>query len=338
MKRILGFCLITFFLWSCKSNTVPQPDISNIKINLPIERFDQDFFGQNWTDFDGSMNVLQKKYGAFFSDFNSNILGMPPFPDSIRHILPQFINGYKSINDTVQAHFKMMEPEFAVIHKGVQLVHYYFPNYKLPKQLITFVGPIDGYGNVLTSSGLAIGLQMYLGADNALYQNEYIQQVYPEYMTRKFTPAYMPVNTIMNLVNDIAPRNNRNTSLVAQMIDEGKQMYLLQHFLPDLSDTLILGYTADQLEGCKENEATIWNFFLQNNLLYSLDPDNIRDYASEGPATPVLGKGAPGNIGAFVGWQIVNKFMSENSKLSLSELVAMDNQKLFERSKYKPKI
>lgn len=89
------------------------------------------------------------------------------------------------------------------------------------------------------------------------------------------------------------------------MIEEGKRMYVLDHLLPETEDTVKTGYTAAQLKGCYGNEAAIWNYFIENNLLYANDPSQIRDYTNDAPRTEALGQDSPGNIGLFVGWQIV---------------------------------
>jgi len=114
-------------------------------------------------------------------------------------------------------------------------------------------------------------------------------------------------------------------------------LYVLDKLLPFTPDTLKIGYTKKQLEGCYANEANIWNLFLQNNFLYSIEPAVNKNYMQDGPKTEELGDASPGFIGLFVGWQIVKKYMKKNSNLSLGELMEMDSRKIFEESKYKPK-
>ena len=77
------------------------------------------------------------------------------------------------------------------------------------------------------------------------------------------------------------------------MIDAGKRLYMLDHFLPQLADSLKTGYTQQQLNGCYGNEADIWNYFVQNNLLFITDQIQTRDYMQDGPHTEVFGNGSP---------------------------------------------
>jgi hypothetical protein len=120
------------------------------------------------------------------------------------------------------------------------------------------------------------------------------------------------------------------------MVEKGKRLYVLDKILPNTADTLKTGYTAAQLKGCYENEGMIWNFFLTNNLLFNIEPVNIKSFMEEAPSTPELGDRSPGAIGIFVGWQIVKKYMQKYPELSLNELLNTDARKIFEESKYRP--
>lgn len=336
MKYLLLLIIIPIGFYAC-SNNKNIPDVSAIKVQLDVQRFDKDLFAIDTNNVSASLNKLQEKYGSFLNDYLYNILMLPPVEDTVVNKLKNFLRDYKPVYDSVQKTFPLFEEEQRQIAKGLQFTKYYFPQYKEPKQVITFVGPIEGYGNVLTSSGFAVGLQLYLGKDFSVYHADYIVDVYPEYQSRKFDALYIPVNCIHNVIDDLFPPVTGRQTLIAQMIEEGKRLYVLDHLLPETADTLKTGYTANQLQGCYENEAAIWNFFLQNNLLYITDPIQTRDYVNDAPTTQALGPASPGNIGLFVGWQIVKKWMANNEKLTLSQLMQTPAKQIFEEAKYKPK-
>jgi hypothetical protein len=238
-----------------------------------------------------------------------------------------------------------MKKQEKEIIKGLKHVKYYFPSYTLPAKLITFIGPMDayfegstgGYGDVITTEGLAIGLQLHLGADFSMYKSEMGLALYPAYISRKFTPEYIPVNSIKNIIDDMFPDRSSDKTLIEQMVEKGKRIYLVDQLMPDIDDTLKIGYTAKQLKGCIENEGMIWNYFVKNGLIYNNDPSLIKNYIGDSPNTPEFGEGAPGNIGLFIGWQIVKKYMDKNESVTLTQLMNTDPKKLFEESKYRPK-
>ena len=115
-----------------------------------------------------------------------------------------------------------------------------------------------------------------------------------------------------------------------------KRLYLLDKFLPKTENYLKIGYTKKQLQDCNTNEAVIWDFFLNNDLLNTADQDVTKNYIGEGPKTQELGEGAPGNVGSYTGWQIVKKYMQKNPATTLQQLINLDEEKIFQEAKYKP--
>jgi hypothetical protein len=319
------------------TNGEPAPDVSNIKVNVTLERFDKDLFAIDTNNIEASLNKLQQQYGSFLNDYLYNIMVLPPEPDSVAKKIKMFLHDYRFVYDSVQQQFSSFDDEFDDIKKGLQYVQYYFPEYKLPGHVISFIGPVEGYANVLTESGLAVGLQLYLGKDFPVYQSEFISQVYPDYQQRRFKPAYIPVNCMKNVISDIYPEKNGSDPLINQMIDAGKRLYLLDHFLPALADSLKTGYTQQQLDECYEHEAEIWNYFVQNNLLFVTSPLQTRDYMQDGPYTQVFGNSSPGFIGQFIGWQIINKWMKANPQVSLPQLLGTPEKQIYDEAKYKPR-
>ncbi len=334
MKQGLVYFCTIFFLLSCKSGE-KIPDVSGINISLQVNRFEKDFFSLDTLHLNSSLQVLHEKHQGFAQDFLFNILGITP--DSAGKDIPMFIRSYAGLYQASLDKFKQFNRIEEQVKKGLQFVQYYYPKYPLPKKLVTFIGPINSYGNIITPNALAVGLQLYMGKDYPLYLSEQGQQLYPKFISRRFEPEYIPVNCIRNIIDDMYPDKSIGKPLVEQMVEAGKRIYLLDRFLPELPDTLKIGYTKQQLDGCYESEKGIWSFFVQNDLLYNADPNLTRDYMSDGPNTPALGDASPGNIGQFVGLQIVTKWMGKNKDLSLDELMKTPAKKIFDEARYKPR-
>ena len=321
-------------LMACSSKKA-IPDVSGIAIQLKVERFETDFFASDTLHISSSLNKLNVLHPGFTQDFLFNILGSSP--DSAIKQVPAFIKSYQSLFLAANKQFNHFEPIVAQVKQALRFVHYYFPKYPLPDKLITFIGPINSYGSILTPNAIAVGLQLYMGRDYPLYLSQQAQEMYPLYISRRFEPAYIPVNAIKNIIDDMFPANNAGKPLVEQMVESGKRMYLLNNLLPSLPDTLTTGYTAKQLEGCYASEKNIWSFFVQNDLLFNADPNITRDYMNDGPNTATLGSESPGNIGMFVGWQLVNKWVSKQKNISLDALMNTPAKKIYEEAKYQPK-
>lgn len=337
MKKL--FILISaFFIISC-SDQEKIPDVSNIQVSVNLMRFEQDFFSIDTNRIDDQMQELFKKYGNFTSIYMNNILGLTYHKDSIEaneFAIKLFIKSYKNVFDSVQNKFTSINKEKEEIENGFKFLKHYFPNYLLPQNIISFVGPVDGVGIGLTENSLVIGLQMYMGKDFVFYKNDYIRSIYPEYKSNRFEREYIAVNAITTIINDMYPENLSGKALIDIMIDEGKKMYILKKVLPKTKQHLLFGYTEEQLKGCLNNEANIWNLFIVNDLLFQNEYQIIKDFINDGPKTQLLGDASPGYISKFIGYRIVEKWMKANNK-SLGDLLKTNNRAIYTEAKYKPK-
>jgi len=345
-KNSFLFLLLIVFLVSCKNKT--GPNVSNIKVDIQTVRFEKEFFSIDTNNTEASLQKIYNAHPAFFRDFTQHILGLPPITDSGAQAVSairQFLRDYRPVYDSVMKEFPDFNREEEKITNALRYVKYYFPKYQLPGSIITFIGPMDayfqgstgGYGDAITSEGLAIGLQLHLGNNFSMYNSEMGLSLFPSYISRKFSREYIPVNCVKNIIDDMYPDQSSDRSLIEQIVEKGKRIYLARKLMPDTHDTLIIGYTSPQLEGCKKNEALIWQYFVKNGLVFNNDASLIKNYVGDSPNTPEFGEGAPGNIGLFVGWQIVNRFMEKNENMPLAEMMAFDARKLFEESKYRPR-
>jgi len=339
--KVFFSVLMTVILLSCGGPKVP--DVTNVPVTLNLVRYEREFFSMDTTQLDFELQQLKKKHPGFTANFLYNILGLNP-QDSSLTALKQFLHDYKPLFDSTEASFPKMEQEEKEMKEALQFVHYYFPKYKYPNTWYSFIGPMDayfeaglgGYGDALMEEGMASGLQLHLGNQFSMYHTEMGQALYPAYISRRFTRETLVVNNVKNMVDELCG-SVRYSSLIDQLVDKGRRLYLLDKFMPYAEDTIKIGYTKQQLQGCLDNEGRIWNYFVTNNLLLQTDPSIIKDYMGDAPKTPALGDASPGYIGLFVGRQLVRKYMEKYPETSLEELVKMDPRKVYEGSKYRPK-
>ena len=180
---------------------------------------------------------------------------------------------------------------------------------------------------------------MFLGPDSKFYPS--LKQSIPLYISRRFTPEHITPRVIETLVREeMFPEKDDVTSFLDNMVYNGKIMYLMDAIMPNVADTLKIGYTPQQLDWCKTYEASVWGYFLEENLLFETDHFKYQKYLNEAPFTPGIGErneSAP-KLGVFIGWQIVKKYMEKNPEVSLQQLMEEnDAQKILKESKYKPK-
>ena len=336
MRLLFGFILFVAVV-SC--NTKHNiPDVSSIKVMLTTKRFEQQFFAIDTNNIMPQLDKLVATYPSFGENFMGTILGIDPkwSADTTATYVKQFMAYSRNIFDTSQKYFKDFTPYENEIKRGLQFVKYYYPAYKIPTKIITYLGPTDGYGDILDDDVFYVGLHVHLGKDFPLYKTTMVQETYPAYVTAHFTPEYISVNCLKNIVSDMYPEKTEDKRLLIQMVEKGKRLYLLQQFLPEKDEHFLIGYTAEQMKDCYVHESAIWDLFVQNNFLQTADNNLIKNFVTEGPKTQELGEKAPGNIGSFAGWQIVKKYVASHPDITPDSLMKTDDEKLYAEAKYKP--
>ena len=336
-------------LFSCNGSS-KAPDVSGIIVELETKRFEQDFFSMDTVNMGISIQKVIQKYPGFAGDFIYNILGLDL--DSVllgtgeeQTAIKQFIHDYMPIKDTADLLYKDFSKYSNEIKKGLQYVKYYFPDYPLPRTVITFLGPLNAnfqtsfglQGDVLTPEGLGIGLQLHLGGDFYFYKSAAGQSLYPAFISANFDADHIVVNSMRNIADDLFEDKSPGKPLIEQMVEKGKFLYLISKFLPSVDEFRLIGYTKVQMAAARENEGVIWSFFLNNDLLNTQEQDIIKNYIGESPKTPEFGDNAPGNLGSFAGWQIIKKYMDKYPETSLQELMIMAPRDIYAKSKYKPR-
>jgi len=344
---VLSFFL-SILLFSCKDKTT-TPDVSGIKVSLVTERFDKDFFNTDSNAMASVLPALQSKYPTFLPIFVNYILGLGPLKTDNAAAFEgtkTFLHLTRPLYDSslkIYPNTDGLQKEF---ENAFRYVKYYFPSYKNPDKIITLIGPIDGLAQMGTDHStnfigpdfLGISLQFYLGKNFSAYNDEYfITNVAPQYRSRRFEKQYIVPDAMKLIVDDLFPDNTTGKPLIEQMIEKGKQWWLLDKFLPEAADSLKTGYTQRQLEWCKVNEGLIWNQVITNENLYNVDPVTIQTYIGESPFTQTMPEQSPGNIGPWIGWQIVKKFASNSTSLTPEQVMKTDAKKILEEAKYKPK-
>lgn len=329
------------------NNGEKAPDVSGIQVNLSVQRFEKDFFALDTNRIDEGLNTLRTKYPSFFTVFVGEILGIDDKmiqsgmgPAAIR----SFIGTYKKLYDSSVLVFRDFDREAAAVKKGLQYLKYYFPNYKAPDKIISFIGPMDAayptsfgiQSDILMPDAFGAGLHLHMGGNFSYYQSEQGQQLYPQYISSRFEPNYIALNCFKPIVDELVAENNEDKPLVQQMVLKGKRLYILSKLFPGTEEYQLIGYTKTQMQDCYGHEAAIWDLFVRNNYLQLSDKNIVKNYIGEGPKTQELGEAAPGNIGSFAGWQIVKKYMAKNPSVTLQQLIAKDNEQLFQEAKYKP--
>ncbi|GHE55870.1 MULTISPECIES: hypothetical protein [Roseivirga] len=204
-----------------------------------------------------------------------------------------------------------------------------YPDFSAPK--VQAVYSAFGKDLFLSDSLIVIGLDYYLGEEASYRPNIY------DYILNRMSPDHL----VPQLMQFMSLRYNKtkqdSRTVLDEMIYYGKAMAFAKQMLPCVNDSLIIGYSRQQLADATVSEALIWSHFVEERLLYSEDPTAITRYIDERPSVLEIDKRCPGRIGQWLGWQIVNAYMKETGA-DFKELMAeTDAQKILMQSKYRPR-
>jgi len=314
-------------------------DVSDIKIDVNIERFDSDLARLNSANFKTELPSIQKKYGRFFNDYMEGMLsvgtpGSAAFEQNLETVLGT--PDYNALKQEVQSKFPDLKKPEEELTNAFKHVKYYYPDQNAPRIISFFSGfsvqvPI---GN----NYVGIGLDMFLGADSKFYPA--LRASIPAYISRRFTPENIVPRVMEAYIREeLFPEPDETNSLLQKMIYNGKILYFMDAVMPGTQDSLKIGYTSAQQEWAIKHETGIWAYLLEENLLYESDYMKIQKFLTDAPFTPGIGErneSAP-KLAVFTGWQIVKKYMEKNPEVSVQQLMKnTDYQQILNQSKYRP--
>ena len=331
----LPFIYMFVFITSC-SNDVKKPDVSTVPVELKVQRFENDLFALDTLHPDVSIAGLRKSYGSFYDLFMYRIttLGTRDSLLTQEHLL-SFVKdtNFRNIYNECEKQFGTFESQKAELAQAFKYYKYYFPEKNIPR-IVTLLSAFS-FPVVCDSTTLGIGLDMYLGPEYRYYST--LEPALPNFIRSHMSKEYLVCDAMRGWAMSDYSIDESTAKLMDMMISEGRMMMFLEHVLPDANDTIRTGYSQKQLDWCKANEKKVWSFFVDNQLLFSVDPNILSKYAADGPTTNGFPKESPGNIGRYLGWRIVKSYMKKHPEVSLRQLMEMrDLQAVYAGAGYKP--
>lgn len=328
--------LTLFALYSCEnSNREKAPDVSKIDVTIKIDRFEQDLFGIDTLRLSDEMARMSVKYPELFPLFTETIIHDQMNPKETREMaLSGFLRSsrIRQLNDTVQQVYGNIAPLEKELNQLFKYYKYYFPDKPMPR-VATIISEFGVDAFTCGDQLCGIGLDMFLGENYPGYSPD----VFPAYLRRQFKERYISIRLAKAVVQNTFGETPPGKSLLDMMLYNGKMLYMVNKLLPGTPDSLIMGYTSEQMEGCVANEQAVWARILDQKLLYSTDFGEFRKLVTPSPNAPVVFQEAPGEIGNWIGWQIVKSWVKRNPDAGMKELISLtDSQKFLETARYKP--
>jgi hypothetical protein len=321
---------------SCKTNDY-RKNVSSIKVDIEINRLETDLFTPSPDKIPGIVPELKNKYGSFLQLFSYVINTGDVNDSSFGDFLVRFCTD--KLNNEVYAEVMKLYPDVETIEKDLEDAFRYYLWYFPEKKVPAVSTCISGFNNSLITgdSVIGIGLDRYLGTECIYYPR---LQIYRYLALRMNSWNIVPDCMYAWASTDwnFEELKYKDDNILAEMIHEGKLRYFEKCMLPEINDSLLFGFTSDQIKFCKNNESQMWQYLIEHDILFSTDQFVIRKLIGESPFTSWFTNESPGRAATWLGFRIVESYMKKKKDVSLGEMMKnTDIQGILEGSRYNPK-
>lgn len=325
MKKTITYFLLLAFslvLFSCKKETENRWNVE-IKNAEPVKITDisAEFYNEKIP-----FENFKKDYGFFLS---------PQVSDATyekKRNTPLEKRIYKDAIDKNK--LSVLEKNLTTLFAHVK---FYFPKFQNP-QVYVFSSATELYEEPILyipdQKLLFIDLSAFLGEKSEFYESIDL------YLRKEMNPENLIPRVSEILAADYVPATPDHNKFLDKMVNYGKLLTLQDAFLPETPDHLKISYSKDQQSWAISNEENIYNYFVENDLLFSDDEKLDERFLSKAPFskfyTEIDQKSSP-KVGAFIGWQICRKYFEKNPEVILQKFLQLPATEIFNNSNYKPK-
>ena len=321
-----GVVLMIFVvLFSACGNEACRGTVEPVPVMLEVQRLEPKLFSASSAT---ELNQVLFDY----PDFAQFFLHADQYPDGVLADQMYRLFQNPSIDTLYQESLVAFADFDALVNELEQALgrlKVYYPETRTPKVQTVVTGLYNDL--FITNEHIMIGMDFFIGED-ASYKPKDI----PNYILRRYNVEHLPAN-IMQFISSQYVKPSKGETMLSEMIDYGKSLYLLSKILPCTPEHILIGYTEEEWDDSFENDAVIWASFVENEILYETNHQMKQKFLGERPNVYEIGDKCPGRIGQWLGWQIVKSYV-DNSRVSIQDLMAeTDAGKIFTQSRYKPK-
>lgn len=325
-ENVILLLVSILVLAGCEKNDKKGVDVSGIMVSMPVERLEDELFACG-TEAD-VLDFLNKYPSLAMLYFPDLSMEKPLLAAKLyQNISNPALRSFKSQLDSIFAGFD--KSVTAPLENAFRHLKYYYPDAQVPK-IQTMVTGFLGSDLFISDSLIIIGLD-YFGGPGAKFRPDIHNYQLPRYQKEYIAPSIMFFEA--QKYNRLNPEDR---SLLADMVWYGKNFGFVRHMMPATPDSLILGFSQEDLAKANVSQTDIWAHLARNKLLYEHVEQKKQKYVGERPTTFEIGEDVPGGIGRWVGWRIVSRLFSENPGLTLQQVMANDNaREILTESGYK---
>lgn len=319
---VLFACFSLLIFNSCKKD---PKDVWNVKVETLAEKVQITDISKEFFDANVPLEQFQAKYPWFQGSVKNDVF-------ELRRKNPEEIKAYKFAASKID--LNKLSTDLSALFARVK---HYFPNFKNPK-VYTFSSSTQMYQEPILydpqQGFLFIDISGFMGEKSEFYKG------IEEYFKKSMNPENLLPKTSEAIAFTIVPFSRNEQKFIDQLMYNGKIMTLQDAFIPEVPDHLKMSATSAQYEWDKANEVNVWDYFVENDYVFSADPRLVERFISPGPFSKFyteIDKESSPQVGIFTGWQIARKFFEKNPETKLQDFLQMSATDIFNKSEYKPK-
>lgn len=325
--------LLLVTLLGCERNPL-DVDISKSTLHVEIQRFDQELFNLDFDTIDDAITAFYERYEDFYDVYNVHVINIGPASQKYYgSYLSMFVNDptNKEVFNEANFVFEDLSMTEELLSEAFSRYQYHYKDSIVPE----LIGYIGGFNHKLftVENFIGIGLDQYLGRDSRYYD---LLEV-PEYLQYNQHPGKLATDIVNVWGSAKYSFNDSIDNVLNRMIYGGLLLWFNDVLLPEVADSIKIGFSPDQIKWCRNNESQMWTHLVERKLLFATDPLDIRKLTDEAPYTHYFTNESPGRASVWLGWQIVKEYVRRNPGLTIPEIMSeRDYQKILRESKYHP--
>ena len=323
--RYISFsAIIVFSLSACKKENENRWDVD---VKNPVKKLNVTDLSGEFYNSSVSLEDFKKKYPWFqgsvpdadYGDRRTDTMEVRIYKEAISKI-----NQSKFDKDLLDlfSHIKNYFPKF-------QPPHIYLYSSVVNPQNVTDPIFLREQENMLF-----VDITGFMGDGNKNYKGMDL------YFQKSMNPENLVPKISAFFAERLVPAQLDQQKFLDQIVYQGKIQILQDAFLPAVPDHLKMNYSKEQYDWAVANETNIWNYFVENDLLFSADPDLSERFITPGPFskfyTEVDRESSP-QIAIWSGWQICKYYLKAHPEEKLQVFLKKNATEIFNGSDYRPK-
>lgn len=323
--RYLSFsAIIVLSLWACKKENTNQWDVD---IKNPVKKLDITDISAEFYSPTVSLESFKAKYPWFQGSVPDAVYGE-------RRTDTAEVRIYKEAISKIDK--KKLDADLLNLFSHIKN---YFPQFQ-PPHIYLYSSVVDPQ-NVTDpifiredQNMLFVDITAFMGDGNKNYRGLDL------YFQKSMTPENIVPKISLFFASRLVSAKLDHQKFIDQLVYQGKIQILQDAFLPNVADHLKINYTKEQYQWAVANEASIYNYFVENDLLFSADPGLSERFITVGPFskfyTEVDRESSP-QIAIFTGWQICKHYLKAHPEEKLTVFLKKSATEIFNGSDYRPK-